>query len=136
MIEFAALLLISTLFGGMVLYSFGFAPMVFGNLPAEDAGRLIRIAFPWYCLFIIATAGLGGLILLASNFRSGALALTIAVVAIYARQILMPQINAARDLQSKGVFETNTRFSRLHSLSVALNFIQLLRREYILYCFL
>lgn len=110
--------------------------MVFGNLPAEDAGGLIRIVFPWYYLFIIATAGLGGLILLASNFRSGALALTIAVVAIYARQILMPQINAARDLQSKGAFEAKARFSRLHSLSVALNFIQLLRREYILYCFL
>jgi hypothetical protein len=39
--EFAALLLVSTLFGGMMLYSFGFAPMVFSALPAEDAGRFI-----------------------------------------------------------------------------------------------
>jgi hypothetical protein len=46
MIEFATLLLVSMLFGGMMLYSFGFAPMVFGALPAEDAGRFIRPAFP------------------------------------------------------------------------------------------
>jgi hypothetical protein len=29
MIEFVTLLLVSTLFGGLMLYSFGFAPMVF-----------------------------------------------------------------------------------------------------------
>jgi hypothetical protein len=45
MIEFAALLLISMLFGGMTLYSFGFAPMVFSAMPADDAGRFIRAAF-------------------------------------------------------------------------------------------
>jgi hypothetical protein len=85
MIEFAALLLVSTLFGGMMLYSFGFAPMVFSALPAEDAGRFIRAAFPWYYLFVIATAGLGGAILLSSNPRSGAFALAIAVIGICPR---------------------------------------------------
>src|SRR5208337_2733716 len=102
MIEFAALLLISTLFGGMMLYSFGFAPMVFRAMPPEDAGRFIRAAFPWYYLFVIATAGVGGAMLLLQDSRSGALAILIAIVAIYARQVLMPQINAARDAQMKG----------------------------------
>ena len=63
MIEFSALLLVSTLFGGMMLYSFGFAPMVFRAMPAEEAGRFIRAVFPWYYLFVIAVAGLGGAIL-------------------------------------------------------------------------
>ena len=67
MIEFAALLLVSTLFGGMMLYSFGLAPMVFSALPAEDAGRFIRAAFPWYCLFVIVIAAFSGAILLLSN---------------------------------------------------------------------
>ncbi len=40
-IEFAALLLISTLFGGMMLYSFGFAPLLFSALPTEDTNRFI-----------------------------------------------------------------------------------------------
>ena len=50
MIEFAALLLISALFGGMAIYSFGFAPMVFKTLPTQDGGRFIRAVFPWYTL--------------------------------------------------------------------------------------
>ena len=136
MIEFAALLLVSTLFGGMMLYSFGFAPMVFSALPAEDAGRFIRAAFPWYYLFVIVTAGIGGAILLRSNSRSGALALAIAVIAIFARQVLMPRINIARDMQLKGIGEAKRRFSRLHGFSVALNFAQLIATGYVLYRFL
>ncbi len=136
MIEFAALLLVSTLFGGMMLYSFGFAPMVFSALPAEDAGRFIRAAFPWYYLFVIVTAGFSGAILLLSNSRSGALALAIAAAAIYARQVLMPRINAARDEQLQGNAEAKGRFGRLHGLSVVLNFVQLIAAGYVLYRFL
>lgn len=136
MIEFAALLLISTLFGGMMLYSFGFAPLVFSALPAEDAGRFIRAAFPWYYLFVIATAGLGGAILLPSNARSGALALAISAVAIYARQGLMPRINDARDQRLRGNADAKRRFGRLHGVSVALNFVQLIAAGYVLYRFL
>lgn len=136
MIEFAALLLVSTLFGGMMLYSFGFAPMVFSALPAEDAGRFIRAVFPWYYLFVIATAGLGGAILLRSNARSGTLSLAIAVIAIFARQVLMPWINTARDMQLQGNGEAKRRFSLLHGISVALNFVQLIAAGYVLYRFL
>jgi hypothetical protein len=136
MTEFAGLLLIATLFGGMVLYSFGFAPMVFSAMPPERAGRFIRAAFPWYYLFVTATAGIGGAILLPSNSRSGVLALGIAVVAIYARQVLMPQINAARDGQLLGSPEAKRRFGRLHGISVLLNLIQLIVAGYVLYRFL
>jgi len=136
MIEFAALLLVSALFGGMMLYSFGFAPMVFSALPAEEAGRFIRAAFPWYYLFVIATAGLGGAVLLLLNSQSGALAFAIAVTAIYARQVLMPQINAARDEQLQGNSEAKRRFGRLHGISVALNLVQLIAAGYVLYRFL
>ena len=59
MIAFTALLVVSTLVGGMMLFSFGFAPMVFSASPAQDAGRFIRAAFPWCYLFMIATAGVG-----------------------------------------------------------------------------
>jgi len=136
MVEFAALLLVSTLFGGMILYSFGFAPMVFSALPAADAGRFIRAAFPWYYLFVIVTAGLGGAILLYSNARSGEIAIVIAMIAIFARQVLMPRINIARDSQLQGSGEAKKRFSRLHGISVALNFVQLIAAGYVLYRFL
>jgi hypothetical protein len=48
------------------------------------------------------TAGSNGAILLLSNSRSAMLALAIAAVAIFARQILMPRINCARDEQLQG----------------------------------
>jgi len=136
MVEFAALLLVSTLFGGMILYSFGFAPMVFSALPAEDAGRFLRAAFPWYYLFVIATSGLGGAVLLSSNARSGAITIVIALIAVFARQVLMPRINTARDMQLRGSLEAKKRFGRLHGISVALNMIQLIAAGYVLYRFL
>jgi hypothetical protein len=136
MIEFAALLLVSTLFGGMTLYSFGFAPMVFSALPTEDASRFIRTAFPWYYLYVISTAGLGGAILLLSNWHSGLIMLAIAIAAVYARQVLMPRINAARDIQLQGNAEAKRRFGRLHGISVTLNFVQLIATGYVLYRFL
>jgi hypothetical protein len=135
-IEFAAFLLVATLFGGMMLYSFGFAPLVFSALPAEDAGPFIRAAFPWYYLFVIVTAVFSGAILLLSNSRSAPLALATAAVAIYARQVLMPRINAARDEQLQGNAEAKGRFGRLHGLSVVLNFVQLIVAGYVLYRFL
>lgn len=136
MIEFAALLLMSTLFGGMMLYSFGFSPMVFSAMPAADAGRFIRAAFPWYYLFVIVAAGLGGAILLFLNAWSATLALAISAAAIYARQVLMPQINDARDQQLQGNLDAKRRFGRLHGLSVGLNFVQLIAAGSVLYRFL
>ncbi len=135
-IEFAALLLVSTLFGGMMLYSFGFAPMVFRAMPAEEAGRFIRAVFPWYYLFVIAIASLGGAVLLLWNWRAAALMLAIALVAVYARQVLMPRINAARDERLQGSAQAKSRFGRLHGVSVALNFVQLIAAGYVLYLFL
>ena len=136
MIEFAALLLVSTLFGGMMLYSFGFAPMVFRAMPPEEAGRFIRAVFPWYYLFVIGVAGLGGALLSLRDFSSGVLMIAIALAAIYARQGLMPQINAARDARSRGDPDAKKRFGRLHGISVALNFTQLIAAGYVLYRFL
>ncbi|MBV1702942.1 MAG: DUF4149 domain-containing protein [Hyphomicrobiales bacterium] len=136
MIEFAALLLVSTLFGGMMLYSFGFAPMVFSALKGEVAGRFIRDAFPWYYLFVIVASAVSGAILLLVNFGSAALMLATCAVAIYARQLLMPQINAARDEQLQGNAQAKGRFGRLHGFSVLLNFVQLIAAGYVLYRFL
>jgi Domain of unknown function (DUF4149) len=63
MISIAALLATSLLFGGMTLYSFGFAPLVFSALPAEVAGKLLRRAFPHRYLFVLVTAVAAGLAL-------------------------------------------------------------------------
>jgi Domain of unknown function (DUF4149) len=119
MIDIAALLATSLLFGGMALYSFGFAPLVFSALPAEDAGKLLRRAFPHYYLFVLITAAAAGLALWPSDPLAAGLMAGTALIAVVARQVLMPAINTARDTGAK------SRFDRLHGLSVALNMVQL-----------
>ena len=93
----------------MVLYSFGFAPMVFCLLPAEETGRFIRAAFRWYYLFVIVSAGLGGLVLFLTDVWSGWLMIVIAGVGVFSRQGLMPRINAARDMWVQGSAEAKSR---------------------------
>jgi Domain of unknown function (DUF4149) len=115
----AALLTSALLFGGMMLYSFGFAPLVFSSLPSDVAGGLLRKAFPHYYVFVLVTAALAAALLWQSNSLSSGLMAAIAVIAIIARQMLMPAINMARDAGAK------SRFNRLHGLSVALNMVQL-----------
>jgi hypothetical protein len=112
MLSQAAVLLAALLFGGMVLYSFGFASFLFSALPADAAGPLLRRAFPHFYVFVIACA-LGGAALTASIDRTSALILgLIAVTAVLARQILMPAINAATDTGNR------KRFGVLHTGSV------------------
>ncbi len=123
--EIAALLATATLFGGMTLYSFGFAPLLFSEMRAEAAGRLLRKAFPWYYLFIIAVAVLGAGLLWPVDRLSVTLLAATAIIGLIARQILMPMINAARDEWTNGAASAKRKFDLLHGLSVALNMVQM-----------
>ncbi|WP_246688020.1 MULTISPECIES: DUF4149 domain-containing protein [unclassified Methylobacterium] len=112
MLSQAAILVSALLFGGMVLYSFGFASFLFSALPADAAGPLLRRAFPHFYLFVIACA-LGGAALTAAIDTASALILgLIALTALLARQVLMPAINGATDVGNR------TRFKVLHTGSV------------------
>lgn len=126
MIDTLALLTTASLFGGMVLFSFGFAPMVFSQLDGEQAGAMIRNAFPWYYLFVIVSAALAAALLF---FSGDALAMSLLlatlVIGVFARQGLMPMINDARDKQMAGDASAKKRFGALHGVSVLLNFVQL-----------
>jgi hypothetical protein len=124
--KIAALLSTALLFGGMTLYSFGFAPMVFSALKADVAGGLLRKAFPNYYLFILVTAAAAAGALSALDGLSTALMVGTCLVALVARQLLMPAINTARDSGAK------SRFNQLHGLSVALNMVQLMAVVWVL----
>jgi hypothetical protein len=119
MINIAALLTTSLLFGGMTLYSFGFAPLVFSAMPPDAAGKLLRRAFPHYYVFVGVTAVAAALALLPRDGLAAGLMAATALIAVIARQVLMPAINRARDTGAK------RRFDLLHGLSVALNMVQL-----------
>ena len=114
----------SLMFGGTVLYAFGFAAFVFTALPAETAGGLIRRAFPHFYLFVLVTSALAAAVSVTGDQLSAAILATIAVTTLFARQVLMPAINAATDAGNKA------RFKTLHTLSVLITLAHIAAAAY------
>jgi|UniRef100_UPI004048B259 hypothetical protein len=108
----AALLVTALLFGGMLLFSFGFAAFVFSALPADQAGPTIRRAFPHFYIFVLVTSVIAAALLWSKDDVSAILLAVIAVTTIPTRQFLMPAINRATDSGAKALFD------KLHKLSV------------------
>lgn len=124
---FELLMLMSALlFGGMVLYSFGFAAFVFSALPAETAGPLIRRAFPHFYLFCLGVALAAAALAFAVDPVSGWILMAIAATTVPARQILMPAINRATDTGNAG------RFKLLHGASVLLTLMHIVGAAYVI----
>ena len=125
-----SLILTATLFGGMMLYSFGFAALMFKLFDHKQARYALRHAFPPYYLVVIIAAAVATLpaVVVAPSIAA-ILALT-AVTTLYARQILMPQINEATDSGD------TKRFTRLHGVSVILQLVQIAAVGYALTLYL
>lgn len=121
-----ALLTTALLFGGMTLYSFGFAAFLFKTMPADQAGPLLRRAFPHFYLFVLISAGIGAALLLSHDPLSAILLALIALTVVPARQVLMPAINAASDAGDK------RRFGVLHGASVVLTLIHIALAAWVL----
>jgi hypothetical protein len=107
-----AVLTTALLFGGMLLYSFGFAAFLFTALPSKTAGETLRKAFPWFYLFVAVTAAAAALLWWPHSGASAALMAGVALTTLPLRQVLMPAINRATDAGLR------SRFKWLHSLSV------------------
>lgn len=114
-----ALLLSATLFGGMVFFSFGFAPVLFAQLPMDRVRPLLRGTFPYYYLAVIALSALTAVVAAAVSPAAAALVAVVALSTVYARQDLMHRINAATDRGDAAAFK------RLHGLSVVLQIVQI-----------
>ncbi len=109
-----AVLTTGLLFGGMTLYSFGFAGFLFTALPADVAGATLRRAFPLFYLFVIVTAALASAFLWPHDVMAAVLMAGVAITTVPSRQFLMPAINAATDSGQRG------RFKWLHGASVVI----------------
>ena len=110
----ASLLVVSLLFGGMFLFSAGFAAFLFRYLPPQDARMLIRKAFPPFYLFVIVSSGLAMALSWRLDSFSAAWMAFVILTTVAARQLLMPAINRATDLGYR------KRFLWLHGFSVLL----------------
>lgn len=107
-----AILVTALLFGGMTLYSFGFAAFLFKALPAPSAGATLRLAFPWFYLFVVATAAVAALLWWSHDTMAATVMAAVALTTIPVRQLLMPAINLAT------VSDDRLRFKWLHGASV------------------
>ena len=112
MILSMAVLSTALLFGGMTLYSFGFAAFLFTALPAKTAGEVLRRAFPWFYAFVIATSAAAALLWWPHDAVFASVMAAVAITTVPVRQALMPAINRATDAGLR------QRFKWLHGLSV------------------
>lgn len=125
-----ALLSTALLFGGMVLYSFGFAAFLLTALPPDVARPTIRRAFPLFYVFVMVTAAISALLTWPSDPMSALMLALIVITTVPTRQILMPAINRATDRGEK------SKFKWLHGASVIVTFIHILISAWILVRFL
>jgi len=117
--DIIALLAAAILLGGMTFFSFGFAPVLFAQLPIEPVRPLLRGTFPYYYLAVIAAAALSAVLAAFIGWLPAALLGAISISTVYARQIPMHQINAATDRGDKRMF------GMLHGASVVIQLIQI-----------
>lgn len=122
-----AYILSSGAFFIMLFFSVSIARFVHSTLGPENAGKLLRVLFPKYFLWGLILSLFSTLAFYFSNkiFESVTL-LIVALLAGISRFILVPKINKNRDLMIQGEATSKKSFSSLHTLSVMINFFQMI----------
>ena len=118
--------LLGTLVGSMLFFAAIVAPTVFRALATDTAGVFLRRFFPLYFLWglvlsILCTAAA----FYSVNLIAGSICAAVALLFLYARFVLLGQINRARDLKLAGDVIGSKRFRSLHRRSVLINALQL-----------
>ncbi len=120
--------LLGALGGSMLFFAVAVAPTVFRVLPVEQGGAFLRRFFPRYYLwgFMVALLCTLTAVLGSAGIVTAATCASVATLFVYARQLLMPRINRARDRELAGDAAAAVQFRRLHLQSVVINGAQLL----------
>ncbi len=126
LIEAIGVICVATLFGSLVFFSFVVAPLIFIKLDTASAAKFIRSIFPWYYLLIGGFSLVAGASFISTRLIDFSLMLAVFLAAIISRQILMPNINKTRDAMLSGQEAEESKFNKLHRLSVIINFVQII----------
>ena len=116
--------LVSIWVGSIIFFSAIIAPTVFKVLDEKSAGLFLRAFFPKYYIFGLIIGGLSLVLIFLLNIpvNTVLLALLIVMIALtVTSKLMIPVINAARDMGEAGV----SRFKKLHTMSVILNVLTL-----------
>ena len=125
LIHRVAVVTLALTLGGMVFFAAITAPTVFATLDGASGARFLRRIFPRYYLYMALTSGIAGATVAKEDIFGGLAILGVCSLFVWARQLLMPAINRARDAEQEGDASQGERFKRLHRASVIINMIQL-----------
>ena len=125
-IKISALLTTAFLFGGMLLFASCFAAFLFKVMPVAEARILIRKAFPFFYLYVIATSLIAAILTAQADLINATILGAIALTTIPTRQVLMPAINKSTDSEDK------KQFVQLHGLSVLITLAHIVASAFVL----
>jgi len=118
--------LVGVLAGSMLFFAAVVAPTAFRALPADATGQYLRRLFPLYYLWGLVLALLcSSTAFYAADVIAGIVSALVALLFVYLRLALLPQLNALRERRQAGDPEAIRRFRRLHLQSVLINAAQL-----------
>lgn len=120
-----AVTLTAFLLGSMVFFAAVVTPAVFKFLPRGEAVLYLRGLFPRYYTWGAISAALAAVAAWPSDITSGIILAAVAVAFLGVRQLLLPQINVAREGRVAGNEVASRRFALLHRLSVLINLGQM-----------
>ena len=115
----------------MIFFPLVVATSVFKVLDEKQSSKFLRIFFPKYYLygFVLSFAG----VILSIYFENKLSILTYSFIVVgflFSRQILTPMVNKAKDSNDE------TKFNKLHKLSVFINFLQIIGCIFLLVVYL
>lgn len=111
--------------GVMVFFAAGVAPAVHKVLDKEKASAVMRAVFPIYYLVLAALCALAAVAAIPVNPVAFIVLAVIAGGFVFARQIILPRINALRQEVARGSVAARGPFDMMHAWSTRMNMLQL-----------
>ena len=125
------ILIAAAILSFMIFFPIVVATSVFKVLEEKQSSKFLRIFFPKYYLFGFILSLIGLILSIDYQNKSSILIFFLVMIGfIFSRQILMPMINKAKDLNN------DNKFNKLHKLSVFINFLQIIGCTVLLVTFL
>ena len=120
--------LVSLVLGVMLFFSFVLAPMIFKVLPPDNATVFVRAIFPYYYLVNLIILGIiSSFYIYYKSFVLDFYLILISAILFFCNLIfLMPKINKYKDQGNETAFKIS------HSISVIINFVQLIALGFVL----
>ena len=115
----------------MIFFPSVVATSVFKVLDEKQSSKFLRIFFPKYYLFGFVLSLIGVICSIYFENKLSILVYSLIMIGfLFSRQILMPIINKAKDLNNE------KKFNKLHKSSVFINFLQIIGCVFLLVMYL